>query len=163
MEESMKKSEKIIAALATIAIGILVIILRGGLIKIVTSVLGVGLIVYGILDLIHHKVPPAIVKLVAGVIVLVCGLAVVEIVLYLIAAFLLIVGILSFYDKYKEKRGCKNWKEALYVYTMPALCLIMGILLLFNQGATVDWIFVVCGILSVIEGGMWLINALAND
>ena len=159
----MKKTEKIIAALATIALGILVIVLRGDLIKIFTSVFAVALIVLGLIDLANKKVPPAIVKLVAGVVVLICGLAVVEIVLYIIAALLIIAGILSLYEKLKCCKRCKNWLDAILEYAMPAVFLIICILLLFNQGNTVNWIFVVSGILTALEGAVLLVNALMSD
>ena len=54
----MKKTEKIITALLTIALGVLVIILRGELIKIITTVCAIALLALGLIDLIHKKIPP---------------------------------------------------------------------------------------------------------
>ena len=65
----MKKSEKIITALITIALGVLFIVLRGDLISILMTVLGLGLIAFGVLDLIDKRIPPAVVKFVGGAIV----------------------------------------------------------------------------------------------
>lgn len=159
----MKKTEKIVAALFTIGFGILIMVLRGDLIKIITTVLGIALIVLGVIDLVGKHVPPAVVKIVAGVIVLICGLALVSIVLYVIAALLLIVGILSLYEKYKTKGRCHNFKSIILEYATSAMLILIGFLLLFNQGATVNWIFIVCGILTVIEGGLLLTDAILRD
>lgn len=159
----MKKTEKIVAALLTVALGILVIVLRGNLIKIVTTVLAIALLSLGVMDLIHKRVPPAIVKIVTGVVVLICGLTVVEIVLYILAAMLIIAGILSLYEKLKVGKICRGWREILFEYALPVFFILVGVLLLFNQGNTVNWIFVVCGILTVLEGGVLFVNALLQD
>jgi hypothetical protein len=159
----MKKTEKIVAALLTISLGILVIILRGKLIEILTTVIGIALIVLGVVDLIGKRVPPAVIKIVSGAIILICGLALVGIVLYVIAALLLIAGILLLYEQCKSKVRCLDWKSMILQYATPALLVFIGLLLLFNQGATVNWIFVVCGILTVIEGGVLLVNALLQE
>ena len=159
----MKKTEKIITALLTIALGVLVIILRGELIKIITAVCAIALLALGLIDLIHKKIPPAVAKLVAGVVILICGLAVVEIVLYIIAAICMIAGIISLYEKLKTNRRCKGWQEKIFEYALPVFLIVVGFLLLFNQGNTVNWIFVVCGVLTTMEGGILLVNALIND
>ena len=163
VDKVMKKTEKIIVALLTIALGILVVVLRGDLIKILTSVFAVALLVFGAIDLLGKRVPPAVVKLVAGIVVLVCGLALVEIVLYVIAAFLLVAGILILYEKLKIRRPCISWQVTLFEYALPVFFVVVGCLLLFNQGNTVNWIFVVCGVLTMLEGGLLLINALMDD
>ena len=62
----MKKSERLITALITIALGVLLIVLRGDLISILMTVVGLGLIALGVMDLIDNRIPPAVVKLVGG-------------------------------------------------------------------------------------------------
>ena len=48
----MKKTERLIAAITTIALGILLIVLKGTTVQINTSIFGVLLLVLGVLDLI---------------------------------------------------------------------------------------------------------------
>ncbi len=159
----MKKSEKIISALVTVALGVLLIALRGKFISILMTVLGLGLIAFGILDFINKRIPPAVVKTVAGVVVIVCGWAIVGAVLYVVAGVLLIAGILLLYEKIKAKTRCATWYLTLCEYAMPALFIVIGILLLFNQGNTVDWVFILSGCFTVAEGGVLLVNALSDD
>lgn len=158
----MKKTEKIIAALLTIAVGVLLIVLRGALVSILMTVLGVGLIAFGILDLIDRLITPAVVKIVVGVVVIVCGWVIVEAVLYVVAAALIIAGILWLYEKLKRGFCFTNAWQLILDFAAPVLCLLIGVLLLFNQGNTVAWVFVAGGIFTVAEGGLLLVGAF-ND
>ena len=81
----MKKSEKIISAVLTMVLGVLFIVLKMDFVGLLMTLLGAGLIVFGIVDLIEKLVPPAVVKMVSGVIVIVCGWVLVEAVLYILA------------------------------------------------------------------------------
>ncbi|MBQ8405792.1 MAG: DUF308 domain-containing protein [Clostridia bacterium] len=158
----MKKSEKIITACLTLAMGVLLLVLKGDFISILMSILGVGLIVLGIMDLVAKNIPSAIIKLICGVFVIVCGWVVVSAVLYVVAALLLVFGVLCIYYNLKRKvRGCTPVQTASY-YIMPAICLFIGVLLLFHKGAAINIILIICGISTIIEGGILLCNAITE-
>lgn len=159
----MTKTQKILSAILTMALGVMLIVLQGEVISIAMTVLGVGCIVLGIMDLAQKRVPPAVVHLVLGVIIIVCGWAIVGAVLYLLAGVLLVAGILLVYEKLKLRVRCSTWHQALCEYAVPVLCIVIGILLLFNQGNTVNWVFIVCGIITLIEGGLLLVEALQTE
>ena len=159
----MKKSEKLISAALTIALGLLLMILQGRVISIAMTVLGIGLLALGVMDLFHNLIPPAIVKLVAGLVIIVCGWAIVGAVLYIVAGALLVIGVLVLYERFKNRVCIKGLWQTVCAYALPALCIVIGLLLLFNQGNTVNWVFIVSGLFTVIEGGLLLVNALLND
>ena len=159
----MKKTEKLISALLTIALGILLIVLKGGIISIMMTVLGVALLVFGVIDLVNRLIPPAVVKLVLGVVIIICGWAIVTAVLYLLAACLIVAGILLLYEKIKNRVSCASLWLTVCEYAVPAMLLVIGALLLFNQGNTVNWVFIISGIVTVVEGGLLLVNTLAED
>ena len=159
----MKKTEKLISALLTIALGILLIVLKGGIISIMMTVLGVALLVFGVIDLVNRLIPPAVVKLVLGVVIIICGWAIVTAVLYLLAACLIVAGILLLYEKIKNRVSCASLWLTVCEYAVPAMLLVIGALLLFNQGNTVNWVFIISGIFTVVEGGLLLVNTLAED
>ncbi len=162
-EVIMTKTQKILSALFTMALGVMLIVLRGEIISIAMTVLGVGCIALGILDLVQNRVPPAVIKLVVGVIIIVCGWAIVGAVLYILAGLLLIAGILLVYEKLKNRVRCATWYQNLIEYAVPILCIVIGVLLLFNQGNTVSWVFIVSGSITVIEGGFLLVDALQTE
>ena len=159
----MKKTEKIISALASIVFGVLLIILRGDLISVLMTALGVGLIVIGVIDLINKQFPPAIVKAVCGVVVIVCGWVIVSAVLYILAGVLLIAGILLLYEQIKSKTPCGSIAKRICEFATPVILIVIGILLMFNQGNTMNWVFIIGGVLTVVEGGVLLTNALTED
>ncbi len=159
----MKKTEKIISAALTMALGVLLIVLQGRLVSILMTVLGLGLIAFGIMDLINRLFPPAVIKLVIGAVIIFCGWVIVSAVLYLVAAALLIVGILLLYEKIKLRVRGVTLFHTLCEYAVPVLFLVIGGLLLFNQGNTVNWVFIVSGVFTVVEGGILLVNAFSEN
>ena len=62
----MKRTEKMLSAALTITLGVLLIILKANIISILMTILGVGLIVLGVMDLIHKNTAVGICKLVVG-------------------------------------------------------------------------------------------------
>ena len=159
----MKTSEKIISAIVTMALGVLLLVLKGEFISILMTVIGISLIVLGVLDLFYRLVPPAVVKLVVGALIILCGWVIVETVLYIVAAILLIVGILMLYDKIKKRIYCRSLLHTIFEYAAPALFILIGFMFLFHQGKAVNFIFIVSGILTIMEGGLLLANALWQD
>lgn len=159
----MKRTEKIFSALLTIALGVLLIVLQGDVISILMTVLGIGLLSFGIMDIYNKLVPPAVVKFVVGVVVILCGWVIVEAVLYVVASLLLIAGILLLYEKIKNKIVCNVVWQTICEYAAPAICIVIGGLLLFNQGNTVSWVFIFSGSFTVIEGGLLFVNAVVGD
>lgn len=157
----MKKYEKVLTACLTLALGLMLLVLRGSFIGVLMTILGVGLIVLGIMDLVSRLIPAAVIKLVCGVFVIVCGWVVVSAVLYVVAAILLVYGILWVYYNLKRRvRGCTPVQTVSY-YVMPSVCIFIGVLLLFHESA-INIILVICGILTIIDGGILLFNAIAE-
>ena len=159
----MKKTEKIIAAVCTVAFGVLLIVLKDNFIGILMTVAGLCLIALGIADFANRLIPPAIIKTVVGAFVIFCGWVVVEAVLYILAAALLIFGILLLYDKIKHKISCYSALGIVIEYALPALCIAVGILLLFHGGTASNFIFVLSGLLTVLIGAILMLDAISQE
>ena len=159
----MKKSEKIISAVLMMVLGIMFIILKDKFIGLLMTVLGISLIVLGVVDIVEKCIPPAVVKIVSGVLVIICGWVVVEAVLYILAGVLLVFGIWLLYYKIKNRIRGENFWRAVLEYATPAICIAIGILLLFHRGAVVNFIFIISGILTFIEGGLMLFNGITEE
>ena len=101
----MKTSEKVVSAVLTIVLGILLVVLPNRIVEICMTVLGIVLIVSGILNLIDQMVMPAVVKIVVGALIILCGWVLVSAVLYIVAALLLIYGILQLYARIRKSRA----------------------------------------------------------
>lgn len=153
----MNKSQKIISAILTIALGVLLIAMRGEMISVFMTILGVALIVLGTIELIQKYVTQAVIKIVVGGLIILFGWTLVSAVVYIIAAFVLIVGILGLYDCLRYCVKCLRGMEIVKEIAIPATCILIGLTLFFNAW---DWIFIVAGILTIIEGGLILQDAL---
>jgi uncharacterized membrane protein HdeD (DUF308 family) len=161
--KKMRKIEKVLSAALTITLGILLIILKANIISILMTILGVSLIVLGIIDLINKDATVGVCKLVVGGVLILCGWVIVSAVLYIVAAILLIAGILLLYEKIKRKIKFDCLWKTVCSYASPIIFIVIGFCLLFNQGNTLNWIFVASGLLTVIEGGLLLVNAFVED
>ena len=118
---------------------------------------------FGIFNLLNRLVPPAVIQIVIGIVIIVCGWVLVEAVLYLLAAALLIIGGLLLYDKLKNRvHYIKPWMQ-IFDYALPIGMLLIGGLFLFNQTAAKDVLLVICGILTILEGAVLLVNTLLED
>ena len=150
----MKITSNLITAILTIVIGVLFVALKGGVIGIAMTVLGVGLIVWAVLDIIDKNNTSGIIKLVAGIVVIVFGWTLASIVLYVMAALLLVYAIYQLYELVTNK------VKDVVKFIEPGVMALIAILLLFNQGGTIAWVFIVAGIFLIVEGALALMNCI---
>ncbi len=153
----MKVSEKLITAIGAIILGVLFIALKGGVIGVAMTVLGVALIVLGVSDLIKGGTVEAIIKITLGVVAIVFGWALASVALYILAALLVVYGVMTLYPLVKDK--CKDTIS----FITPVVMLVVGLCLFFNQGGTVNWVFIVSGIFFIIYGVLNLLECFKND
>ncbi len=157
----MKKARKQngwLYALASIVIGILFVWLRGGVVSIAMTVLGVALVAYGVEDLLKHRTVTGVVKLVLGIAILVCGWVFLSVALYIMAALLLVYGLLELFAFFRIKQ--RPALDILVGLGGPVICLAVAACLFFNQGGAIDWVFLVSGILLIVQGVLDLTKSL---
>lgn len=142
----MQKNSSLMTAVLTIALGIVFVIKRGGVLGLAVSLVGIVLIIAAIFDLVKKDTTAAIIKGVIGIGVLVFGNLFIHLALYLIAIMLLMMGLLQLVQAIRNKN-----RNTIALIT-PVLSVLAGICLLFQQGSSVDWIFVMVGIVLIIEG-----------
>ncbi len=146
-----------VAAIASVVLGILLIILKNDVISIALTVLGAAVLISAIVDFTGKRTNSAVIQAVIGVCILVFGWVFVNLALYVFAAALLIVGLLQIINIGKSGAG-RPAKAGLAVYFKPAVTVLAGACLLLNQSGTIAWVFVVSGILLIAEGVLELIR-----
>lgn len=146
-----ERNNKLIGALVSIVLGIMFCVLKGGVISTALTVIGAVAIIMGIVDLANKRTTSGIVKAVVGVCVIVFGWMFVDIALYLIAAVLLIQGLTQIVAAVKNK-STNNAVQKVIAAIRPLACVVAGACLLFNKNGTVDWIFILTGILMTVDG-----------
>ena len=154
-----KKSEQLIQAILTIALGVLFMVFKSDIIGIAMTVLGVALIISAVVDLVHKQVAPCVIKAVVGVVIIVFGWTLMNAALYIMAALLLIYGILLLYQTIKDKERVENADKILR-FVKPILYIVISVCLLFNQGGTIAWVFILSGIFFIVEGIISLVQYL---
>ena len=159
----MKKTEKVVVALLTLLLGIALLILRGSLISVLMSVVGIVFIAFGIIQWIKGQIVLAIIKAVIGIVLIICGWTVVSAVLYVLAAAVMITGILLLYEQLKNQGCGATLLQKIAAFAYPIVCILIGFFLLFNNDNEAQWVFIVSGSLTVLEGGLLLLSAFALD
>lgn len=153
-----KNSEKLLQAILTIVLGVLFIVFKSDIIGIALTVLGIALIISAIIDLVHKQVTPCVIKAVVGVVIIVFGWTLMSAALYIMAALLLIYGILLLYQMIKENKARVESADKALGFIKPVLYIVSAVCLLFNQGGTIEWVFILSGVFFIVEGIISLIQ-----
>ena len=156
----MNKKEGIASAIISVAVGLMLIIMKDDVISIALTVLGVAAIVSAILDFIHGMPNLGLIKAVIGVCILVFGWMFVNLALYILAASIILVGLLQIFNIHKFCPVNMSFTRKILTYIKPVITVMAGACLLFNQGGTIAWIFAFTGVLLIIEGVLEIIAML---
>lgn len=150
-KKKVKLPEGLIMALFMLALGVLFLVMKSGVISLAVTVLGVALLVSAVLDFFNKDLATCIIKAVIGVCVLVFGHLFVDVAVVVIAAVVLVYGILEIFELAKAKK--KNAVD----YVKPVVIVVLAAALLVSKWLVFDWLFIVIGILFLLEGilGVW--------
>lgn len=148
----MKVNDKFITGILAIVIGVMFIVMKGEILSLAITAIGIAAIVMGIVDISKDNNKSGIVKIVAGVIIITCGWIFAGIMLYIIAALMIVYCLYSLVSSLKTDGYPMSTGWAIKTYAKPGIGLIAGICLLLNQAGTVSWAFIVAGIIFIAEG-----------
>ena len=158
----MNKKEGIISALISIVLGLLLIILKGDVIGIAITVLGAAVIVMAVIDFVNRLINMGIIKAVAGVFIIVFGWLFINLALYILAAAIIAMGLLRMVNIHRFCPANLSLGHKLLLYIKPAVMIIAGACLLFNQGGTIAWVFIVTGVLLITEGALEIVGIIKD-
>lgn len=126
-------------------IGLLLIILQGGSLGILMTIIGVLLIALGIVDIIKGKdLFKGIVELAIGIAIIVLGWIITDIVLLIFGILLIVKGALEM---------IKVAKDGFSAMISPIVTVVIGVLLVVAKWALLD-------VFCIIAGVVFLINAV---
>ena len=156
----MKKNEKLIASVVTVALGILLIALKVVTVQIVASVFGVLLVVLGILNLAYKQTLIGALECVFGVLIIAFGWWISSVVLYLLSICLFLIAFWLIFEFWRGRCERSFSVASLLQYVQPILIILIGVFLFFHQGDDREWVFVVAGIFTVLEGAIMFAYAV---
>ena len=126
-------------------IGLLLVILKGGSLGILMTIVGALLIVLGVVDIIKNKdLTKGLVEAVIGVAIIVCGWLIADIVLLIFGILLIVKGAMDLF---------KNLNNGFMAMLSPIVTIVIGVLLVIAKWALLD---VIC----IIAGVIFLVNAV---
>lgn len=147
----MKVSSKIYSAIISIAVGLMFIILKDDIIGIALTLVGIGAVIMAIVDFVNRQIQSGVIKAIIGVAVLVLGWVFVDIAIYIIAGALIALGISQIITAVRLS-AFGNILQKVFMFIKPVATLVAGLCLFFNKGGTMDWIFILSGVLILVEG-----------
>ena len=153
MAKKKLNDQAIINAIALIVLGILFCIFRAGMINVLLTIVGVVLIGLGIYDIVKKNYIAAVIEIILGIAVIVCGWTILDIAL-------LVLGIgLVIYSVYQIVMIAKDFKKKGWMALVkPIITLIIGVFLIVAKWLLVDWVFIVIGVIFIINGIMALLQ-----
>lgn len=154
------KNNKLFTGVVLGIIGLLLIILKGQIISIATTFIGVIFIINGVMSIVNKDLTRGIIIIVMGAVIILFGWLFLTIALYIVGALLITYGIIDLVNKFKVQISFEdNFKKILY-YLIPVLYIVAGAVLLFNQGEAISFVFVFSGVVLLVNGLLIIVDGL---
>ena len=142
----------VLAAVLFILIGILFVAFRSGLLGWALTVSGILAIAYGIYLIIKKDIVLGIIVVILGVALILGGWLFLEIILIVFGIALIAYGIKGLVTALQAK------SKSFFAILVSCLTIVAGILFVVSKWAILDWMFIVIGIVLIVDGVMALIN-----
>lgn len=137
-------ANNIITCIFYAVIGLLLVILKGGSLNILMTIIGALFVILGVVDIFKGKLINGIVEAVIGVAIIVCGWLIVDIVLLVFGILLIVKGLMEI---------IKNANAGFNTLLSPIVTVVIGILLVIAKWALMD-------VMCIVAGVIFLINAV---
>lgn len=154
------KANKLLTSIVTIIIGVLLITLKSSIVIIAVTIFGLYLIVVGILDIIKKSdLVNGLVKIAVGVVAAVLSWLIVAIASLLLGVVLIINGVTQLLEVLKSKKP-KGLLATLLVFAAPIVSIIGGLCLCGAWGELALTMYVIAGIVVILNGVISLVDYL---
>ena len=144
--------DKLFSGILLSIIGLLFIVFKGEVISIIGTIIGVIFIINGIKYFSTDQTTEGITLIVIGILIIIFGWVFVAIALYLVGIILIVFGVYTLYVRLKSKLITDNVVAKVLYFMIPVLYILAGGCLFFNQGGTISFIFIVVGVIILLNG-----------
>lgn len=138
------------SGLFSIVTGIMLALLRGSVLNLVITVVGIGFIVSGLAFGVKHITKSSLLKIIIGICTIAFGNTYINLSMYILGIALMILGVFQFASASSTFKQYGKFTD----FIRPVLTLAAGICIFFNPMALIESLFLVCGIL-LIASGVW--------
>ncbi len=157
-----KIDTRLFPGILSVALGIMFITLKGGVIGIVLTLIGIAAIAMGISDFLNKQTTPAVIKCVIGILILVLGWVLIDIAIYIIAGAFIVFGIFQIISAIKLAERCAFTQKAM-LFVKPVVTFAAGLCLFFNKNGMIDWLFIIVGALILAQGVISILELVQNN
>lgn len=141
-------TNNVLTCLFYAVIGLLLVIMKGGSLNILMTIVGILFIGIGVIDAIQNKdLVKGIVEMVLGIAIIVFGWLIADIVLLVFGVLLIVKGVMELLNTYK--RG-------IAAVLPPLATIVIGILLVVAKWALMDVMCIIAGIIFLINAALAL-------
>lgn len=148
------KNHNILSGLFSIVMGLILILLRGRVLSLVITVIGIGFIASAFAFGVKRISGMMVLKIMIGICTIAFGNTFINLSMYILGIALIVFGIFRFISANTIFKQSRKARYALSLFMRPALTLVAGIFILFNPMESVESLFFICGIL-LAAGGLW--------
>ncbi|MBQ7340499.1 MAG: hypothetical protein IJW43_06575 [Clostridia bacterium] len=133
----------LITALVYAVIGVLLVVLRGGSLDILMTIVGALFVILGVFDALKsNTLMKGIIEIGIGVAIIVCGWLIADIVLLVFGVLLVVKSAIDIF---------KNIKSSFSQLLPAIICLVIGIMLIVSKWALLDLICLITGIFFIVN------------
>lgn len=143
-------ANNIVNAIVYGVIGLLLIILKGGSLGILMTVVGALLCVMGVMDIAKGK------DAIKGIVELICGVAIIVLGWLVADIVLLVFGIVLIVRSAMEL--IKNYKNGFAANLSSIVSLVIGILLVVAKWALMDVLCIVAGVIFLVDAVLMFVG-----
>ncbi len=136
-----------------IVMGILMIVFRAGMIKWALIIGGALMIIYGIYSIVQKKASTrdGVIMAIGGLVCVIGGWWFLEIALIVLGIVFIVKGFMDLI-----KNGFGKSGQGLIA---PVVTIVVGVLLVVSRWALVDWLFIILGIVLIVDGILTLVGS----
>ncbi len=149
-EISFKLDNDLTNALLYIVVGAICCILRTNAIGIMFTVIGALFVLQGILSIVEKDWVNACINLVIGIVIIVFAWALQDIVLVVFGVLIVLSGIQQLVPALKQK--------GVMPIVAAGITIVIGVMLIASNWVLADWIFIVVGIIFIVNGVLKLLE-----
>ncbi len=147
---SFKLSNDLMTAILYIVIGVLCCVLKTQEIDVMFTVIGSLFVIQGILSVVEKDWVNAGINLVVGVVIIVFAWALTDIILVIFGILIILSGVQQLVPALKQKN--------IMPVLAAAITIAIGIMLVVAKYVLADWIFIVVGIIFIVNGVLKLLG-----
>ena len=146
------KSYQICTGLFSIITGLMLALLRGSVLNLIITVIGIGFIISPFAFGVKHITKFSLLKIIVGICTIAFGNTYINLSLYILGIALIVLGIFHFTSLRTVHNKINRY--TIISFIRPVLTLTAGVLIIFNPMTSIESLFLLCGIL-LTAGGAW--------